>query len=103
MFIASFLILIISFPSYHLYQNTTPLIHLKKNNNYRDLLTSLNSYRQGNFIERISALYFDYSQNIVSKNLEDKIILNFIPYINDVSSKIKCDIIDGTYNPKCGC
>ena len=96
------LISLISLPSYHLYQNINPLINLKKNNNYRDLLTSLNSYRQGNFIERISALFFDYSQNIVSKNLEDKIILNFIPYSSDINYKNKCDIVDGTYNPICG-
>ena len=100
--IMSFLISVISFSSYNLYQNINPLIKLKKNNNYRDLLTSLNAYRQGNFIERISALLFDYNQNIVSKNLEDKIILNFIPHINDISFKIECDIIDGKYNPICG-
>ena len=90
MLIFSLLIFIISFPSYHLYQNITPLIHLKKNNNYRDLLTSLNSYRQGNLIERISAFFFDYNQNMESENLEDKIILNFIPYSNNFSSKNKC-------------
>ena len=91
----------ISFPSYHIYQNINPLINLKKKNNYRDLLTSLNSYRQGNFVERISAFFFDYSQNIVSKNLEDKIILNFIPYSNDINLQNKCDIVSGTYNPIC--
>ena len=95
------LISIISLPSYYTYENITPLIKLKKNNNYRDLLTSLNSYRQGNFVERISALFFDYSQNIVSKNLEDKIILNFIPYSNDINVKNKCRIVGGTYNPIC--
>ena len=99
--IFSLLMFIISFPSYHLYQNITPLIHLKKNNNYRDLLTSLNSYRQGNFIERISAFFFDYNQNIESENLEDKIILNFIPYSNNFSSKNKCHIIASTYDPQC--
>ena len=56
---------------------------------------------KGNFVERISALFFDYSQNIVSKNLEDKIILNFIPYSNDINLQNKCDIVSGTYNPTC--
>ena len=64
-------------------------------------MTSLNSYRQGNFIERISAFFFDYNQNIESENLEDKIILNFILYSNNFSSKNKCDIIAGTYDPQC--
>ena len=96
-----FVISIISFPSYYMYQNVNPLINLKKNNNYRDLLTNLNSYRQGNFIERMSAFFFDYNQNILSQNLEDKIILNFIPYANNSSLKNKCDIIADTYDPKC--
>lgn len=95
------LISMISLPSYYLYQNINPLINLKKKNNYRDLLTSLNSYRQGDFIERISALFFDYSQNLVSKKLEDQIILNFIPFSNDKNFKNKCDIIDRTYKPIC--
>ena len=41
-----------------------------------------------------------WNLSIESENFEDKIILNFIPYSYNFSSKNKCDIIASTYDPQ---
>ena len=39
---------------------------LKNNDRYRALLTNLSAYRQGDFLQRVSAYFFDYYQGVTT-------------------------------------
>ncbi|MDA1134717.1 MAG: hypothetical protein O2916_00605 [Proteobacteria bacterium] len=99
--IFSCIILLIVFSTYNIWQVITPLNKLKSNNNYRVLLTSLSSYRQGGFSQRVSAYLFDYFQSVETSKLNKQITLNFLPYSNQKKSQEICVKIEKTYNIMC--
>ena len=99
--IFSFIILLIIFLSYNVWQVITPLNNLKSNNNYRVLLTSLSSYRQGDFSQRVSAYLFDYFQSVEASKLNKQITLNFLPYSDQKKFQETCVKIKKTYNIMC--
>ena len=73
-----------------IWQKTSPLLSLNDNKNYSLLLTTLKTYRYGNLTERVIAYFYDYIQTIQSNEINKKIRLNFIPYNNLESNKLKC-------------
>ena len=73
-----------------IWQKTLPLLSLNDNKNYSLLLTTLKTYRYGNLTERVIAYFYDYIQTIQSNEINKKIRLNFIPYNNLESNKLKC-------------
>ena len=73
-----------------IWQKTLPLLNLNDNKNYSLLLTTLKTYRYGNLTERVIAYFYDYIQTIQSNEINKKIRLNFIPYNNLESNKLKC-------------
>lgn len=73
-----------------IWQKTSPLLSLNYNKNYSLLLTTLKTYRYGNLTERVIAYFYDYIQTIQSNEINKKIRLNFIPYNNLESNKLKC-------------
>ena len=73
-----------------IWQKTSPLLNLNDNKNYSLLLTTLKTYRYGNLTERVIAYFYDYIQTIQSNEINKKIRLNFIPYNNLESNKLKC-------------
>ena len=99
--IFSFIILLIIFLSYNVWKVITPLNNLKSNNNYRVLLTSLSSYRQGDFSQRVSAYLFDYFQSVEASKLNKQITLNFLPYSDQKKFQETCVKIKKTYNIMC--
>ena len=99
--IFSCLTLLIIFLTYNIWQVVTPLNKLKNNNNYRVLLTSLSSYRQGSFSQRVSAYLFDYFQSVEASKLNKQITLNFLPYSNQKKNQETCVKIEKTYNIIC--
>ena len=99
--IFSFIILLIIFLTYNIWQVITSLNNLKSNNNYRVLLTSLSSYRQGDFSQRVSAYLFDYFQSVEASKLNKQITLNFLPYSDQKKFQETCVKIKKTYNIMC--
>ena len=99
--IFSFIILLIIFLTYNIWQVITSLNNLKSNNNYRVLLTSLSSYRQGDFSQRVSAYIFDYFQSVEASKLNKQITLNFLPYSDQKKFQETCVKIKKTYNIMC--
>ena len=99
--IFSFIILFIIFSTFNIWQVITPLNNLKSNNNYRVLLTSLSSYRQGDFSQRVSAYLFDYFQSVEASKLNKQITLNFLPYSDQKKFQETCVKIKKTYNIMC--
>ena len=99
--IFSFIILLIIFLTYNIWQVITPFNNLKSNNNYRVLLTSLSSYRQGDFSQRVSAYLFDYFQSVEASKLNKQITLNFLPYSDQKKFQETCVKIKKTYNIMC--
>ena len=99
--IFSFIILFIIFSTINIWQVITPLNNLKSNNNYRVLLTSLSSYRQGDFSQRVSAYLFDYFQSVEASKLNKQITLNFLPYSDQKKFQETCVKIKKTYNIMC--
>ena len=73
-----------------IWQKTSPLLNLNDNKNYSLLLTTLKTYRYGNLTERVIAYFYDYIQTKQSNEINKKIRLNFIPYNNLESNKLKC-------------
>jgi len=73
-----------------IWQKTSPLLNLNDNKNYSLLLTTLKTYRYGNLTERVIAYFYDYIQTIQSNEINKKIRLNFIPYNNLETNKLKC-------------
>ena len=73
-----------------IWQKTSPLLSLNDNKNYSLLLTTLKTYRYGNLTERVIAYFYDYIQTIQSNEINKKIRLNFIPYNNLETNKLKC-------------
>ena len=73
-----------------IWQKTLPLLSLNDNKNYSLLLTTLKTYRYGNLTERVIAYFYDYIQTIQSNEINKKIRLNFIPYNNLETNKLKC-------------
>ena len=73
-----------------IWQKTSPLLSLNDNKNYSLLLTTLKTYRYGNFTERVVAYFYDYIQTLQSNEINKQIRLNFIPYNDLESNKLKC-------------
>ena len=73
-----------------IWQKTSPLLSLNDNKNYSLLLTTLKTYRYGNLTERIVAYFYDYIQTLQSNEINKQIRLNFIPYNDFESNKLKC-------------
>ena len=73
-----------------IWQKTLPLLSLNDNKNYSLLLTTLKTYRYGNFTERVVAYFYDYIQTLQSNEINKQIRLNFIPYNDLESNKLKC-------------
>ena len=73
-----------------IWQKTSPLLSMNDNKNYSLLLTTLKTYRYGNLTERVVAYFYDYTQTLQSKEINKQIRLNFIPYNNLESNKLKC-------------
>jgi len=63
----------------------------------------LSSYRQGDLSQRLGAYIFDYFQTIEVKNLNNQIVLNFIPYSksNDLNLKNNCLKTKNLFNQNC--
>ena len=96
-----FIFLSFLFSAYNVSQVITPLIKLKNNDRYRALLTNLSAYRQGDFLQRVSAYFFDYYQGVETRKLNKQIVLNFLPYSNDKKLKNICVKKENTYNISC--
>ena len=98
-----FLLGILFFTFYNIWGIVNPLYKLNNNNNFRELLTSLSSYRQGDLSQRLGAYIFDYFQTIEVKNLNNQIVLNFIPYSksNDLNLKNNCLKTKNLFNQNC--
>ena len=73
-----------------IWQKTSPLLSLNDNKNYSLLLTTLKTYRYGNLTERVVAYFYDYTQTLQSNEINKQIRLNFIPYNDLESNKLKC-------------
>ena len=98
-----FLFGILFFSFYNIWSVINPLYKLNNNNNFRALLTSLSSYRQGDLSQRLGAYIFDYFQTIEVKNLNNQIVLNFIPYSkkNNFDLKNNCLKTKNLFNQNC--
>ena len=98
-----FLLGMLFFTFYNIWGIINPLYKLNNNNNFRELLTSLSSYRQGDLSQRLGAYIFDYFQTIEVKNLNNQIVLNFIPYSksNDLNLKNNCLKTKNLFNQNC--
>jgi hypothetical protein len=87
--------------AYNVSQVITPLIKLKNNDRYRALLTNLSAYRQGDFLQRVSAYFFDYYQGVETRKLNKQIVLNFLPYSNDKKLQNICVKKESSYDTSC--
>ena len=98
-----FLFGLFSFLFNNIWNVMDPLYKLNNNNDFRALLTSLSSYRQGDLSKRFAAYIFDYFQTIEVKNLNKQIVLNFIPYSqkNDLNLKKNCLKNKSLFNKNC--
>ncbi len=74
----------------NVWQKTSPLIILNNNKNYSLLLTTLKMYRYGNLTERVIAYVYDYIQTLQSNEINKQMRLNFIPYNELETNKLKC-------------
>ncbi|MDA9806795.1 hypothetical protein N9D05_05765 [Alphaproteobacteria bacterium] len=74
----------------NVWQKTSPLLNLNDNKNYSLLLTTLKTYRYGNLTERLVAYFYDYIQTLQSNEINKQMRLNFIPYNDLESNKLKC-------------
>ena len=102
------LLITIFFSFSSMWKVINPLYKLKNNNDFRGLLTSLSSYRQGDFPQRVGAYVFDYFQGIEVNNLNNQIVINFLPYskIDNINLKNRmlqynCLKNDNIYNHNC--
>ena len=73
-----------------IWQKTSPLLSSNYKKNYSLLLTTLKIYRYGNLTERIVAYFYDYIQTLQSNEINQQIRLNFIPYNDVETNKLKC-------------
>ena len=74
----------------NIWQKTSPLLNLNDNKNYSLLLTTLKTYRYGNLTERVVAYFYDYIQTLQANEINKQMRINFIPYNDLESNKLKC-------------
>ena len=74
----------------NVWQKTSPLLNLNDNKNYSLLLTTLKTYRYGNLTERVVAYFYDYIQTLQANEINKQMRINFIPYNDLESNKLKC-------------
>jgi len=85
-----FVIILFAIMFNNVWQKTSPLLNLNDNKNYSLLLTTLKTYRYGNLTERLVAYFYDYIQTLQSNEINKQMRLNFIPYNDLESNKLKC-------------